>query len=83
MVKSFFDQAVTQKENGGISIELGTELALFLASSLSNGITAKIISAVWDDWQKWPNHIADLNTSDIYTLRRIAGRDRGFLWGDK
>ena len=25
----------------------------------------------------------ELNSTDIYTLRRITGRDRGFTWGDK
>jgi 3-oxoacyl-[acyl-carrier protein] reductase len=59
------------------------ELALFLASSASDGITGKLISAVWDDWQRWPQHLSELETSDVYTLRRIVGRDRGFTWGDK
>jgi NAD(P)-dependent dehydrogenase (short-subunit alcohol dehydrogenase family) len=81
--KTFYDRAVKQKKDGGAPIELGADLALFLASSSSNGITAKLISAVWDNWKEWPNHIADLNTSDVYTLRRIAGRDRRFSWGDK
>ena len=81
--KTFYDRAVKQKKDGGAPIELGADLALFLASSSSNGITAKLISAVWDNWKDWPNHIADLNTSDAYTLRRIAARDRGFSWGDK
>jgi hypothetical protein len=26
---------------------------------------------------------ADLAASDVYTLRRITARDRGFGWGDK
>ena len=39
--------------------------------------------AVWDDWAVWPKHINELNASDIYTLRRIAGRDRQKKWGDK
>jgi NAD(P)-dependent dehydrogenase (short-subunit alcohol dehydrogenase family) len=81
--KTFYDRAVKQKKDGGAPIELGADLALFLASSSSNGINAKLISAVWDNWKDWPNHLADLNTSDVYTLRRIAGRDRGFSWGDK
>jgi 3-oxoacyl-[acyl-carrier protein] reductase len=81
--KTFYDRAVKQKKDGGAPIELGADLALFLASSSSNGITAKLISAVWDNWKDWPNYIADLNTSDVYTLRRISGRDRGFSWGDK
>lgn len=59
------------------------DLALFLASDVASGITGKLISAVWDNWEAWPHHIDDLLTSDVYTLRRIAGRDRGFEWGDK
>jgi 3-oxoacyl-[acyl-carrier protein] reductase len=58
-------------------------LCHFLASNASNGITGKLISAVWDRWEHWPEHLEELNSSDAYTLRRIAGRDRGFSWGDK
>ncbi len=56
-------------------------LCHFLASDASNGITGKLISAVWDDWEHWPEHLDELNSSDVYTLRRIAGRDRGFRGG--
>ena len=49
----------------------------------SDGITGRLISAVWDDWRDWPNHLDDLRKSDAYTLRRVTGRDRGFKWGDK
>jgi 3-oxoacyl-[acyl-carrier protein] reductase len=58
-------------------------LALFLASSKSNGISGKLISAIWDNWEAWPNHLDELNHSDIYSLRRILGKDRGIKWGDK
>jgi 3-oxoacyl-[acyl-carrier protein] reductase len=68
---------------GGASMDRVAELALFLASDKSNGITGKLISAVWDDWEHWPDHLDELSSSDAYTLRRIAGRDRGFTWGDK
>lgn len=68
---------------GGASMGRVAELALFLASSASNGITGKLISAIWDDWERWPEHLDELSSSDAYTLRRIAGRDRGFEWGDK
>lgn len=81
--QAFFDRSIKQKESGGAGLERGTDLALFLASAASNGITGKLISAVWDDWEHWPEHLDELNSSDAYTLRRIAGRDRGFLWGDK
>jgi NAD(P)-dependent dehydrogenase (short-subunit alcohol dehydrogenase family) len=68
---------------GGASMDRVAELAQFLASDKSNGITGKLISAVWDDWEHWADHQDELSSSDAYTLRRIAGRDRGFTWGDK
>jgi len=70
-------------EEGGASMDRVADLALFLASDLSKGITGKLISALWDNWEHWPEHLAELSNSDAYTLRRIAGRDRGFAWGDK
>ncbi|MFM7615231.1 MAG: hypothetical protein ACKO4R_13645, partial [Synechococcales cyanobacterium] len=68
---------------GGASMERVADLALFLASEDSKGITGKLISAVWDRWEDWPFHLDELNKTDIYTLRRIVGRDRGMNWGDK
>lgn len=81
--KAFYERSLKQKQSGGSPLDKGAELALFLASSASDGITAKLISAVWDKWEQWPQHLKELSQSDIYTLRRIAGRDRGFDWGDK
>jgi len=68
---------------GGAPMDRVAALALFLASDASKGVTGKLISAVWDDWEHWPEHMDELSSSDVYTLRRIAGRDRGFTWGDK
>jgi len=68
---------------GGAMMENVADLALFLASDNSKGISGKLISALWDDWEHWPEHLDDLSSSDVYTLRRIVGRDRGFIWGDK
>jgi 3-oxoacyl-[acyl-carrier protein] reductase len=81
--KEFYERSLQQKETGGAGLSKGAELALFLASPASDGITAKLISAVWDNWEQWPKHLKELSGSDAYTLRRIAGRDRGFAWGDK
>jgi NAD(P)-dependent dehydrogenase (short-subunit alcohol dehydrogenase family) len=78
----FYKNALKQKQNGGTPLNKGAELALFLASSTSDGITGKLISALWDKWNDWPNNLEDLINSDAYTLRRIIGRDRGFDWGD-
>ena len=79
----FYERSVKQKESGGASIGRAAELALFLASSQSDGITGKLISAAWDNWEEWPNHISELNRTDAFTLRRIIGRDRNIDWADK
>jgi NAD(P)-dependent dehydrogenase (short-subunit alcohol dehydrogenase family) len=79
----FFNRSMQQKESGGAGLECGAALAAFLASDASDGITGKLISAMWDNWEAWPKHVTELSSSDLYTLRRIAGRDRGAEWGDK
>lgn len=53
-----------------VDIEKGVELALFLASEKSNGLSGKFISAVWDNWQKIPENLAMIMNSDAFTLRR-------------
>jgi NAD(P)-dependent dehydrogenase (short-subunit alcohol dehydrogenase family) len=81
--RNFYERSLQQKEQGGAPLEKGAELAVFLASSASDGITGKLISAVWDPWEQLPEHMAELDQSDIYTLRRIVPRDRGFDWGER
>lgn len=81
--RAFYDKSVKQRETGGSPLSVGASLAVFLGSEASNGITGKLISAVWDKWEDWPAHLEELNGSDVYTLRRIVGRDRGMSWGDK
>ena len=75
-------RSVQQKKEGGVPLEKGAQLAVFLGSSLSDGITGKLISAVWDPWRALPEHLDDLDGTDIYTLRRIVPRDRGRIWGN-
>jgi NAD(P)-dependent dehydrogenase (short-subunit alcohol dehydrogenase family) len=79
---AFHQRALQQKQDGGVPLCKGADLAVFLGSSLSDGITGKLISAVWDPWKTLPNHLDDLNGTDIYTLRRIVPADRGITWGD-
>ncbi|MGH8497276.1 MAG: SDR family NAD(P)-dependent oxidoreductase [Methylococcales bacterium] len=81
--KVFYERSLKQKETGGTPLDRAAELAVFLASAASDGITGKLISAVWDHWQCWPEHLDELLSSDVYTLRRITGQDRGFSWGDQ
>ena len=81
--EDFYNKSIKQKELGGAGFAKGIELINFLASSNSNGITGKLISALWDNYEDWPKYLDDLKKSDSYTLRRITGRDRNFDWGDK
>lgn len=81
--QSFYERALKQKDHGGAPMSRGAKLAVFLGAAASDGITAKLISSIWDNWEKWPEHVEELSKSDAYTLRRIAGRDRGLVWGDK
>jgi len=67
-------------ESKTTSPEKAAELAVFLASEKSNGITGKNISAVWDKWREFPDHLHDIKKSDIYNYRRIRPEDRGYDW---
>ena len=66
--KEFYEAMVKQKEEGGASIRNAAELCLFLASEKSDGITGKLISAVWDDWKNMTKYNT---TGEQYTLRRV------------
>jgi NAD(P)-dependent dehydrogenase (short-subunit alcohol dehydrogenase family) len=77
---AFYEKALKQKSNGGTPLELGAELCVYLASSASDGITGKLISAPWDPWRNLAQYREKLQDSDIYTLRRIVEKDRGMNW---
>lgn len=78
--EAFYAQSLKQKATGGTSLDVGAQFCVFLASSESDGITGRLLSAVWDPWQKLPSMLAELKQSDIYTLRRIVPEDRGQSW---
>jgi NAD(P)-dependent dehydrogenase (short-subunit alcohol dehydrogenase family) len=78
-----FAAAKKALEAGDQTLRTAVELIAFLASQHSDGITGKLISAAWDNWQDFPDHLAELRSSDVFTLRRLAGRDRGISWCDK
>ena len=81
--QAFYDRSLKQKQTGGVSLDKAAKLAVFLGSSASDGITGKLISAVWDPWRSFPEHLDELARTDIYSLRRIVPKDRGMPWGDE
>jgi 3-oxoacyl-[acyl-carrier protein] reductase len=75
-----YHAALRARETGGETLAKAVQLCVFLASRESDGISGKLISAVWDPWTEFPEHVTDLQNSDIYTLRRIVPKDRGQDW---
>jgi NAD(P)-dependent dehydrogenase (short-subunit alcohol dehydrogenase family) len=70
--KERYQSLIKQKNEGGVPPEKAADLCVFLASSASDSLTGKFLSAVWDDWKNWDkNKIAEIMQSDKYTLRRV------------
>jgi 3-oxoacyl-[acyl-carrier protein] reductase len=81
--EAFYAKAVEQRDNGGTPLTRGADLAVYLGSRRSDGITGRLLSAVWDPWEELEQHAETLQESDIYTLRRIVPAERGQLWGER
>ena len=80
--EAFFAKALKQKEGGGVPLDKGARLCVYLASTQSDGLTGRLISAQWDPWETLHERKQELLKSDIYTLRRIVPEDRGKKWND-
>jgi NAD(P)-dependent dehydrogenase (short-subunit alcohol dehydrogenase family) len=78
--KEFYERSLKQRDAGGVPLEKGAALAVFLASAAGDGITGRLLSAIWDDWARLPERREALAKSDVYTLRRIVPEDRGLKW---
>jgi NAD(P)-dependent dehydrogenase (short-subunit alcohol dehydrogenase family) len=75
-----YQQALKQKDGGGVPPEKAAGLCVKLLSQESEGLSGKLISAVWDSWDALLAHRNTVMESDLYTLRRIVPKDRGFTW---
>jgi NAD(P)-dependent dehydrogenase (short-subunit alcohol dehydrogenase family) len=73
-------RAQEQKQQGGVPPERAAALVYYLAARVSEGITGRLVSAVWDPWNSLAERAGELRESDIYTLRRITPEDRGKKW---
>lgn len=67
----FYQTSIEQAKSGGSSPELAADLSVYLASDAADGITGKLISAVWDPWSNLHEYYPEIAMTDIYTLRRI------------
>jgi 3-oxoacyl-[acyl-carrier protein] reductase len=64
----------------GTAQDKAAALVGWLASAASDGITGRLLAALWDPWPTLDQKTAELAASDIYTLRRIVPEDRGRRW---
>lgn len=78
-----YKKFLKQKSNGGAGYQFALELCKFLCSSDSDGITGKLISAQWDKYKNIKKKLDFINHSDIFTLRRIIGKDRKVKFLDR
>lgn len=78
--RAYLEEVKRQRENSQPAFDQAASLCVFLASAESNGITGRLLSAVWDPWKDLPKRRDELAQSDIYTLRRVVPEDRGRKW---
>jgi 2-dehydro-3-deoxy-L-rhamnonate dehydrogenase (NAD+) len=74
--ETFYAKALDQRDSGGAGLGRGAALAVFLGSPASDGISGRLLSALWDDWANLPEQRESLMAGDVYTLRRIVPEDR-------
>jgi 3-oxoacyl-[acyl-carrier protein] reductase len=78
--KAEYERASKQPQDSAAMLKSVLGLIEFLLSERSDGISGKLISAQWDPWSNLDRRRAELEASDIYTLRRIVPKDRGKEW---
>lgn len=70
-----YTAALKQKAEGGSSLKKVCGLVDWLVSSESDGVSGKLISAQWDPWKSFSKHRDNLDSKDVYTLRRVTPED--------
>jgi 3-oxoacyl-[acyl-carrier protein] reductase len=71
----FYKRMQIVKKKGGDDINKAINLISYLSSDKCT-IGGKLISSLWDKWENFEQNKNELNSSDVYTLRRIIGKDR-------
>jgi len=75
-----YRKTLEQKAKGGTPLQKVFEAIEFLVSAKSDGISGRLISGLWDPYPSFSEHQPQIQSSDVYTLRRIVPEDRGFHW---
>jgi NAD(P)-dependent dehydrogenase (short-subunit alcohol dehydrogenase family) len=78
--EEYVAQAREEVKRSGASAERAARATAFLLSDRAAGITGRLLSAPWDSWSSWPEHVEEIRSTDMFTLRRIVPADRGAAW---
>ena len=71
-----YNQRIKQLKNGGIGPEKAANCAIYLLSRKSEGLTGKMLSAVWDPYETFLN-TEQLSKSDKFTMKRVIDDNGG------
>jgi NAD(P)-dependent dehydrogenase (short-subunit alcohol dehydrogenase family) len=69
--QEYYDKVRRFKEAGGTPIDIPVALIRFLLSPASDGVTGRLISAIWDPWQDEAAFRAALDRPEMFMLRRV------------
>lgn len=72
-----YDVAVDAIGGATDSRHRAAALALFLGSPASDGISGRLLSAIWDDWETFTTDAPPLDDAAVYTLRRVIPETEG------
>jgi 3-oxoacyl-[acyl-carrier protein] reductase len=76
----FLEATRAELAKGGVPPSVAAKAIAFLLSDRAAEISGRFLAAPYDDWERWPEHLAEIQGSDLFTLRRIVPRDRGKAW---
>jgi len=76
----YLDRTIKEIKSGGVPPSVAASAAVFLLSDRAKDISGKLVAAVYDSWDTWPDHLNELQRTDVFTLRRIVPKDRGMDW---
>jgi len=80
IAETIIKRGLITKEHFNASLKKIGDLIVFLASHRSDGLRGRMLSAQYDSIDTLINHKQDITNSDIFTLRRILPKDRGYDW---
>lgn len=67
----YYDRMLKSKTNGSSCFDLPVALIGYLVSPLSDGVTGRLVSALWDPWQDPEAFSAALGRDNMFMLRRV------------